>query len=408
MVKRRKRKIKFKNLFIFLSIIVLLLAIIYFFVNNSKNKESDRKDSTSQKVEENNNHVYKAKLVMVGDALINDLLYTDAARLANNQGYDFKPYLKLVKEYIKDYDIAYYNQETILGGSEIGLSSYPAFNSPWEVGDAMIDAGFNLVSLATNHTLDRGEKAILKSREYWNKQAGVQAVGSYSSEEEKKEIENKILEVNNIKYAMLNYTYGTNGISVPYGKNYLVNIWDTTNNYEGYKETVLKDIQALRDKVDVLIVAMHWGIEYTHEPIKVQKDMARFLADNGVDIVIGTHPHVIEPVEWIDDTIVFYSLGNFISSQTSESCTNYKCNIGLMSSLEIVKTVEDDEIDIKIDNIENNLIYTYNNNHKDYLVVPFSNGEIKKYLDNYDNIYNSYKNIVKSIDNSMFVLPIGS
>ena len=208
-----------------------------------------------------------------------------------------------------------------MGGSSIGVSSYPSFNSPQEAGDAIYDAGFNIVSLATNHTLDRGEKAILNSREYWNSKKDVYAVGSYSSFEEKKEIESKIFEKNNIKYAILNYTYGTNGIQVPYGKEYLVNLWSDGANYENYKETVLRDINNLRDKVDVLMVAMHFGREYTHIPTEMQRKTAKFLADNGVDIIIGTHPHVIEPIEWIDDTIVFYSLGNFISSQTSDACT---------------------------------------------------------------------------------------
>ena len=405
MSRRRKRKIKFKNIFILLSITIIILLALYLFINKPKTSKP-KIDKPKEEVKEIK--TYTASLVMVGDALINDLLYTDANRVANYNGYNFKPYLKLIKESIKDYDLAYYNQETILGGTDIGVSSYPAFNSPYEVGDAMIDAGFNLVSLATNHTLDRGEKAIINSRNYWNKQSSVHAIGSYSSNEEKNEIESQVLEVNNIKYAILNYTYGTNGIRVPSGKEYLVNLWDVTNNYENYKETVKNDIEKVRDKVDVLIVAMHWGIEYTHEPIKIQKDMAKFLADNNVDIIIGTHPHVIEPVEWIGDTIVFYSLGNFISSQTSESCINYKCNIGLMSSLKITKTIDEDNTNIKIDNIENNLIYTYNNNHKDYLVIPFSNKEIKNYLKDYENIYNNYSKIVKSIDNDMTVLPIGT
>ena len=122
---------------------------------------------------------------MVRDALIHDRLYNDAY---NDGVYDFKPYLKLIKDKVKNHDLAYYNQETILGGTSIGLSSYPSFNSPQELGDAMIDAGFNLVSLATNHTLDRGEKAVLLSREYWNSKDNVYAFGSYSSYDEKKDL----------------------------------------------------------------------------------------------------------------------------------------------------------------------------------------------------------------------------
>ncbi len=178
----------------------------------------------------------------------------------------------------------------------------------------MIDAGFNLVSLATNHTMDSGEKAVINSRKYWDKQKNILAIGSYDSFETQNEIQ--IMEKNGITYTMLNYTYGTNGIAVPKGKEYLVNVWPTDlsindpkrdTKYQLYKEQVKKDIQKIRDKVDVLIVSMHWGIEYTHTPTAYQKDEAEFLADQGVDIIIGTHPHVIQPITWIDDTLVIYS-----------------------------------------------------------------------------------------------------
>ena len=385
-MKKKKRKLKSKRIII---LVLLLIAIIFLIIKLIPHKEE--KPLEDIKLSEEIKKEDKISLVMVGDALIHDRLYNDSY---HDGIYDFKPYLKLIKEKISNYDLAYYNQETILGGSSIGLSSYPSFNSPQEVGDAMIDAGFNLVSLATNHTLDRGEDAVLKSREYWNKQNNVYAFGSYSSFDEKKELESKIFEKNNIKYAILNYTYGTNGIPIPYGKEYLVNLWNDETNYEGYKENVLKDINNLRDKVDVLLVAMHWGREYTHTPTSLVKETAKFLADNNVDIIIGTHPHVIEPVEFIDNTLVIYSLGNFLSAQNSESCSYYKCNIGLMTSLDITK--KDNKIDIN--NINNELIYTYHNNYHDYLVIPFSNELIKEKLDNYEKIYNDYANIIKSDD----------
>ena len=399
--KLKRRRLKKRNISILLIIILLLTATICFF---SKEKYTQNETSIKDEPIETKKE-YQLTMVMAGDALIHDRLY-NAAKKDNT--YDFKPYLTLIKERIKDYDLAYYNQETILGGAAIGLSTYPSFNSPQELGDAMIDAGFNLVSLATNHTMDRGEKAVLASRAYWNKQDNVYAMGSYSSFAEKKELESKIFEQNNIKYAILNYTYGTNGIKVPSGKEYLVNLWSDTTNYEGYKQQVISDINDLRDKVDVLIVAMHWGREYTHTPTELVKKTANFLAENGVDIIIGTHPHVIEPVEWIDNTLVFYSLGNFISAQVSDSCTNYKCNVGLLSSLKINKVVEGDKTSIKITDIENELIYTYHNNYQDYLVIPFSRKEIKDYLKDYENVYNTYAKIIASTDERIKTVPLAS
>lgn len=389
----KKKKLSLKKIS-FLFLVLIFIGIIIYFKLDSK-PTNNTKNNKPEEIIEEKPQVYNLSLVMVGDALIHDRLYNDAYK---NGTYDFKPYLKLIKERIKDYDLAYYNQETILGGTSIGLSSYPSFNSPQELGDAMIDTGFNIVSLATNHTLDRGEKAILLSREYWNKQDNVYAIGSYSSFDEKKELENKVFEKNNIKYGILNYTYGTNGIPVPSGKEYLVNLWNDETNFEGYKQTVINDINNLRDKVDVLMVAMHWGREYTHTPTDLARKTAQFLADNKVDIIIGTHPHVIEPVEYIDDTLVIYSLGNFISAQNSESCTYYKCNIGLLTSLNITKTINKDISKIEINNIENELIYTYHNNYHDYLVIPFSNSEITTHLNNYEKVYNDYKKIIDSKD----------
>ncbi len=406
---RRKKKINIRKLIILLLITLLVVTGIIFGgiygLDYLKNKKpADVKPEPSKEPQE---EIYETSLVMVGDALIHSSVYRDANRLANHNGYDFKPQIEYVKEKVKDYDIAYYNQETILGGTSLGLSDYPCFNSPQEVGDAFIDAGFNLVSLATNHTVDRGKNAVLASREYWNKQTGVQAVGSYSSAEEKKEIESKVLESNGITYAMLNYTYGTNGM--PVADDYLVNVWPTNldlnivandTKYQAYKETVKEDIANIRDKVDVLIVAMHWGVEYTHTPTPYEKDMANFLAENGVDIIIGTHPHVIQPVEWIGDTIVFYSLGNFISAQYQNqgSCSNYKCMVGLMSSLKITKKVKGDKKEIIIDNIKNDLTYTYYTGWSKFKVIPFSDSRIKDYLQGYMDVYNTYSEIIKSDD----------
>ena len=395
MRRRRKKRIKI------IPILVLLVIILgsFYAIYTLNNRGSSEPLPTPVVVD--NKKVYSTNLVMVGDVLVHDRLYNDAK---SGNGYDFKKYLPYIKKYVNDFDLAYYNQETILGGTSIGLSTYPAFNSPQEVGDAMVDAGFNLVSLATNHTLDRGVKAIKLSRDYWNKQKNVQAVGSYNSWDEKYEIESRILESNGISYAILNYTYGTNGIPVPSGKGYVINLWDDTNNYEGYKKQVEADIKNIRDKVDVLIVAMHWGVEYTHTPTNLEKKTAKYLSSLGVDIIIGTHPHVIQPVEYVGDTLVFYSLGNFISAQTSDSCVNYKCFVGLMSSLTISKEVENNNSKIVISNIKNDLVFTYHNNYKNFMVIPFSNKDISKYLKDYKTVYKKYAKIVDSSDERILLV----
>lgn len=408
--RRKKRRLKVGNIIIALVIMVLIIGGITILVGNFIFKDS--KDGVIKKNNikvEDKEEVYKTSMITAGDNLIHSSLYKDANKNAGYSGYDFKPMYELVKPIVSKYDIAYYNQETILGGTELGLSDYPTFNSPQEVGDAMIDAGFNLVSLATNHTIDSGEKAILASRKYWDSKNDVLAVGSYASFEDRDKVQ--IRKSNNISYTLLNYTYGTNGIVVPNGKEYLVNVWptdldindpDRDKEYQDYKKTVKEDIDRVRDKVDVLMVAMHWGIEYTHEPTEYEKDMALYLASLGVDIIIGTHPHVIQPVTWIDDTLVIYSLGNFISAQYQDE--NYNKMVGLMTSLDIIKTKRGNDVDIKIDNVNNELVYTYYKGYRNFKVIPFSNENIVNYLPGYESVYNVYKGVVQKYDKDMAVV----
>ena len=316
---------------------------------------------------------------MVGDALIHGAVYQDAKI---SGGYDFKPMLENVKDYINGYDLAFYNQESILGGSELGLSTYPRFNSPYEVGDAFRDLGFNLVSLANNHTLDRGEKAIINSKNYWNQFDDVITAGSYSSFEDRENV--RILEKNGISYTLLSYTDTTNGLSYPVGKEYLVNRYN--------EEVVKQDIEKVRDKVDLLLVSMHFGEEYSHVPNYRQKEIAEYLASLGVDIVIGHHPHVVQPIEFIGKTMVIYSLGNFISAQRG-----FARLTGLMSSVDVVKTTFQGKTELKLENPKVEFVYTKSvisgNQRYDFKLYRYSD-LTDNILKNYKSYQEKYLNIV--------------
>lgn len=319
-------------------------------------------------------------LVMVGDSLIHGAVYGDAKV---SGGYDFTPMLEEMKPIISSFDLAFYNQETILGGTGLGLSSYPRFNSPYEVGDAFLDSGFNLVALANNHTLDKGEKGIINSNNYWASQDAYVA-GSYLSIEDRDNIE--IREENGIKYALLSYTTWTNGLRTPSGKSYYLNVYD--------EELVKKNIESVRGKVDLLMVSMHFGDEYSHTPSNKQKEIANYLASLGVDIIIGHHPHVVQPIEFIDDTLVVYSLGNFLSAQRGINKLT-----GLMVSLNVVKDLETN--DISLSDIEAELLYTYSDYSKgwraNFKVYPYTK-LTEKLLPNYEMYYNKYMDIVLSGD----------
>lgn len=392
-IQKQKKGLKITK---FISLIIVIILVLLLPTTHMGQKNTTKPSPIIKE-----NIVNKLSLIMVGDALIHDEIYIDAKE---NNTYNFDKMFTYIKNVVSNSDLAYYNQETILGGTLLGLYSYPAFNSPQEFGDSMIDAGFNLVSLATNHTLDRQEQAVINSRNYWNSKEDVLAVGSYNGFEERNTPQ--IRTKNNITYTMLNYTYGTNGIKVPNGKEYLVNIWpvtgtnpDTDQAYQNYKQTVSNDIALVKDNVDILIVAMHWGTEYELTPNNYQKDMALFLAQEGVDIIIGTHPHVIQPIEWIDNTLVIYSLGNFISAHEVLNMDN---RIGLMTSIDITKTTNPNtkETTIDLDNLNNELIYTYYNNYKNFQVIPFTN-LTDDYLKDYKEISKKYINIIRSIDNEI-------
>ena len=393
---KRKRKLKKK---VFLTSFIIIVFLIGGFVlkdfifNPHKTLPNKINNSLPENSEENENteETYEISLIATGDGLNHNAVYFSYEQ--DDGTYDFRGALKYIKEIVKDYDIAYYNQETPFAGTQFAYSGYPRFNTPSEFGDAMIDAGFNMVSLATNHTMDKGEQGIINFANYWKNKDNIIYNGIATSEDERNTF--MIGEKNNITYSMLSYTTSTNGLNVPSGKDYLVNVYN--------QEQVKKDIESLRDKVDVLIVAMHWGVEYSATPNSEQKEIADYLSNLDVDIIIGTHPHVLQPITKIGDTIVMYSLGNFISNQYGTD--DYNKLVGFLATLDITKTVDkNDDVTIKIDNLGGELIFTkYNGNpittanHDGHVVIPFSMMEDDSYLKDYERIYNKYTDVLNSM-----------
>lgn len=378
-MKSKQKKIKI--IVVILGIITIILLAAFFSFKANHQTKGEELVKTTQEEKKDTKKEMSASLIMVGDALIHSSIYMDAK--TSTGSYDFRPMLEKIKPIVSKYDLKYYNQETVLGGVELGLSNYPRFNSPYEVGDAFIDAGFNLVSLATNHTMDKGEQGVLNSLSYWGKQQNILTAGSYKSFEDR---DRKVIkEINGIKYAFFSYTTWTNGLETPTGKEYLNNVYN--------EELAKNDIERVKDEVDIIIVAMHWGTEYSKGISVSQVEIANYLSSLGVDIIIGSHPHVVEPIEFIGKTMVIYSLGNFISDQVGvERLT------GLMVSVNIHKTVEKNNTTISLENPEAELIYTYSATYprkRNFLVYPYSelNDDILK---GYKEYYNTYKNVVLS------------
>ncbi|MBH5317879.1 CapA family protein [Paenibacillus sp. GSMTC-2017] len=237
---------------------------------------------------------------------------------ATEKKYNFDPFFEEVKPILKQGDWVMANLETPIAGKEYGYTGYPSFNAPLELAEALKNAGFNLFSTANNHSLDKGEKGLLRTLEHL-KGLELQAVGTASSQEEADAL--IISEKNGIKMGLLSYTYGTNGIPIPEGKPYLVNLID--------EEKIKKDITRLKEGgADLVTVALHFGAEYQTTPNEEQKQLARALVAAGADIIAGSHPHVLQPYEVIEtldakgnkkSALIIYSMGNFISNQRGGS-----------------------------------------------------------------------------------------
>lgn len=406
-MRRKKKKFKKNIIKLFLSIILVCLVSYltynaYNYFNTPKTTDKSPLKNNSNNIETKKDQIYKLKLLATGDGLIHSVIFRNYYK---NGVYNFTDAVKYVKDIVKDYDIAYYNQETPAGDDSIKYSGYPMFYTPSAYVDAMRDAGFNTISLASNHSLDKGEKGILNTVKYFKTTDTL-----YSGMNDSEEMRNNFIikEKNNITYTMLSYTTITNGLQVPSGKSYLLNLYD--------KEQVKKDIEAVRDKVDVLIVAMHWGIEYINMPNEEEKEIAEYLSSLGVDIVIGNHPHILQPITKIGDTIVMYSLGNFISNQYGGTNGDWNKLIGFMATLDITKTVtKDDEVKMTFDNIGGELIFTkYTGNpvttavHTDHTVIPFSKMTDDTYLKDYERLYEKYTGVLKSLGQDLNIAPIGS
>lgn len=317
---------------------------------------------------------------MVGDMLMHTGV-SDSG-LMEDGTYNYDHLFTHVKEDIQSADIAIVNQEVILGGTELGISGYPTFNAAYEVGDALVNAGFNVVLHATNHTIDKGATGVDNCINYWK--TNHPEIGVLGINQTAEDVNNiYVYEQGDIKVAILNYTYGTNGIALPTGREYIVNLLD--------EERIVNDLKKANELADFVIVCPHWGPEYKHEPwnepgsIYDQVGWAQLMADNGADLIIGAHPHVIQPVEWIEGangnkTLCYWSLGNFVSNQDKAPRM-----VGAMA-------------DITIENNEAGQVYI-----KDYGVIPlvtqklFGRGAITTYkLSDYTEELASQNGILKN------------
>jgi len=271
--------------------------------------------------------IHSFTLVAVGDNLFHDVLFR---RSPQGDFSHFVYYYLPIKPIVQAADIAFVNQETVFAGEAAGFSSWPLFNTPSEAGIALIETGFNVVNHANNHAMDMGENGAVYTLDFWDAHPEITLIGLYRSQEDRDSF--TITMVNGISVGWLTYTYGLNGMPLPEGRPYMVPLID--------QEVMENEITALRPLVDFLIVSMHWGYEYVHSPNDEQRELAELMARLNVDLIIGHHPHVLQPMETMTrsdggETLVVFSLGNFLSAQHDNNTL-----LGGLLYLEAQKKVE--------------------------------------------------------------------
>ena len=388
-------KFKQGNEYTLRRIIVLIILILLVFgvfkliskglTSSSKsnsNKQTPDSSVSVQNTTQNENTISNTKnlpendisftLATTGDIMCHNTNFQDAYN-SSTKSYDFAYYFTDIKQYIAEADITVGNLETTLAGSKRGYSGYPTFNTPEILAKNLKDAGFDVVSTANNHCMDKGYSGIESTIDNLDA-AGLAHTGTFKSEKDQQKI--LIKDVKGLKIAFLSFTYGTNGISIPKDKTYAVNLID--------KKLIKSQIElAKKEDPDLICVSMHWGIEYQTKANKEQENLADYLFENGVDVILGNHSHVPQQMEKREikladgttkDGFVIYSLGNFMANQNKQYT-----NDSAILKIEMTKHKEDGKI--SIDKVTYTPTYMYKNpskSTKKFKILDINN-EIKKY-----------------------------
>ena len=310
---------KSKKIKIFFIIILFIIGILILFYKSQKpistpvSEESNTEQNIIPKKKEDS-HI---SMSVIGDIMCHNSQYNDAYDSSTGT-YDFSYVFEDIKHYITSADISIGNLETTFAGKERGYSNYPRFNTPEALASNLKDLGIDVLSTANNHSMDTNYTGLVSTLKYLD-QAGISHMGTYDSAEKQNQI--LIKEVNGIKIAFLAFTYGTNGIPVPSDKSYCINLID--------EDFIINQLNLAKEQnPDLICVNMHWGIEYQTKQNSSQEKLADLLFQNGADIILGSHPHVLQPMETKTITLedgstkncfVIYSLGNFMSGQTKKN-----------------------------------------------------------------------------------------
>ena len=396
---KRKIKKRIKIIFILLILIILVIGSDQFYFKNKPINIDDKKSEINNTKKENI-ETNKVKLTLVGDFLFEQPFYD-----AINSGYNKEEYFSLVKKYFIDDDLSIGNMEVVIGNSSLKTSGVGYnFCAPEYIGDLVNTLDLQVLGTANNHAFDRGKSGILSTLNYFKNNTYIKTVGTRENNDNSFLL---YIEKNGVKFGITAYTYGTNQKTNSDDRK-LINYYKDENGNIN-KESIKGDIQELKENSDVVIVLMHWGLEFRYNPNNEQKELANYLNELGVDIIVGSHSHNISPIEKIQNknsTLVYYSLGNFVSHDDDIARTpigeeefDNAYQFGLLSTLEITKSSDK----INIDNVKTNIIVNYfDNNMSNFKLIPLDD-----YSEDYEKshfrynkgltkefIYNTYNKII--------------
>lgn len=382
-----KKKIVFKIVIIVL-VLTFLCALSIFFSKKvyapEKELENNQElNNETNAVEEKIPEDETINISVIGDIMCHNTQYNDAYDSSLGD-YDFSYVFEDIKQYIENADLAIGNLETTLAGKDIGYESYPTFNTPEHIATDLKELGLDVLSTTNNHALDQGFTGISNTIDELDK-VGLLHTGTYKTEEDASKL--LVTEVKGIKIGIVAYSYGTNGIAVPKGKKYCINLIND--------EKIVSDLEKMKEEnVDLIIAIMHWGIEYQTSPNEEQIRLNNLLIENGADIVLGGHPHVLQKMEKGEvtlqdgtnkDCFTVFSLGNFISGQVKE----YTKQSAILN-LKVTKHYGNDK-KISIDSADYTPIYM------------FDKGKTRRYkLLDIENEINRFNNGEKNIDSSLY------
>ncbi|MCB5712569.1 CapA family protein [Lactonifactor longoviformis] len=336
----REDQVRRQKLYVLAGILLVLsISAAAFLIKGCGDRKAKNPGQAAQQASSQSSSLDETlTLLAAGDNLFHGPLIETGKQKSGGWNYD--SIYAHVKDKIQAADLAVVNQETVFVKDRSELSGYPLFGTPTEVGDALVNAGFDVIQQASNHTYDKKEQGVLDTLDFWrDNHPGIAVLGIHSSKKDQEKI--TVVEKKGIKIAMLNYTYGVNDNNLPSSKSYLIDIWDETR--------VENDIKQAEKEGDITVCFLHAGEEYSKKPTKDMEKKVDFLLQHGVDITIGAHPHVLQGYEMKKDRkghqmLVYYSLGNFVSTQQRPEAL-----LGGLAEITLVKSAEDGSVSIRDD-----------------------------------------------------------